>query len=68
MIQYKVVETSDVTEESIEALLNEWTAKGWRFDAMHFVVKESARRPTMAFLIFIRTQEASQQSLERGTS
>ena len=39
--EYKVVETSQVTDEELE---------GIRF-AMH----ESSRRPTMAFLFFTRT-------------
>ena len=30
--QYKVVETSDVTAETLEQLLNEWTEAGWVFD------------------------------------
>jgi hypothetical protein len=51
-VQYKVVETSQVTEESLEEILNEWTAEGWRYDGMQFVVKESARRPSMAFIVF----------------
>jgi hypothetical protein len=56
-MQYRVVETSEVTAESLEQLLNQWTQQGWRFDGMQFVVKESARRPTMAFVIFVREDE-----------
>lgn len=55
MLQYKVVELSSVTEESIEEALNEWTAKGWYFDSMQFAMRESSKRPSMAFLMF--TQE-----------
>ena len=54
MLQYKVVELSSVTEESIEEALNEWTARGWRFDGMQFAMRESSKRPSMAFLIFVR--------------
>lgn len=54
MVEYKVVETSDVTAETIERILNEWSSRGWKFDGMQFVVKESARRPSMAFVIFVR--------------
>lgn len=52
--RYKVVEVSEVTDEALEAVLNEWTAKGWRFDAMQFAMREASKRPAMAFLTFIR--------------
>lgn len=54
-MQYKVVETSQVTEDSLEEILNRWTAEGWRYDGMQFVVKESARRPSMAFVLFVKS-------------
>jgi len=50
---YKVVETSTVTDESIERILNEWTSKGFSFWSIHFVTSESSRRPAMAFLFFV---------------
>ncbi len=56
-MQYRVIETSDVTAESLEEILNRWTAEGWKFDGMQFVVKESARRPSLAFIIFIKNDE-----------
>ena len=52
MLQYKVVELSSVSEETMEEALNEWTGKGWRFDTVQFAMRESSRRPSMAFLIF----------------
>jgi hypothetical protein len=55
-MQYKVVETSDVTEDSLEEILNRWVAEGWRYDGMQFVVKESARRPSMAFVLFVKEE------------
>lgn len=54
-MQYKVVETSQVTEDSLEEILNRWTGEGWRYDGMQFVVKESARRPSMAFVLFVKS-------------
>ena len=54
MLNYKVVELNTVTEESIEETLNEWAAKGWRFDGMQFAMRESSRRPSMAFVLFTR--------------
>jgi hypothetical protein len=56
-IRYKVVETSDVTDQSLEQILNEWTAQGWIFDTMQFAMRESSRRPSMAFLTFTRADE-----------
>jgi hypothetical protein len=58
MIEYKVAELSVVTDESIEVALNEWTAKGWLFDTIQFVVREASKRPSMAFLFFTREVEA----------
>jgi hypothetical protein len=54
MLEYKVVEVGTVTEEVLEETLNEWTAKGWRFDGMQFAMRESSRRPGMAFVLFTR--------------
>ena len=49
---YKVVETSTVTDEEIELLVNEWEAKGYAFASIHFVTTQASRRPVMAFLFF----------------
>lgn len=57
MLHYKVVELSNVTDETIEETLNEWTAKGWQYDGMQFAMRESSKRPAMAFIIFTRSQE-----------
>jgi hypothetical protein len=51
-MQYKVIEISTVTDEEIERVLNEWTAKGYAFASIHFVMTEASRRPAMAFLFF----------------
>lgn len=56
MLNYKVVEIAVVTDEALEAALNEWTAQGWQFDSLQFVVREASKRPAMAFLIFTRQQ------------
>lgn len=56
---YKVVELATVTDETIEEALNQWTAKGWRFDGMQFAMRESSRRPAMAFVLFTREDEVS---------
>jgi hypothetical protein len=54
MLTYKVIELGTVTEEVIEETLNEWTAKGWNFNGMQFAMRESSRRPSMAFVLFTR--------------
>jgi hypothetical protein len=56
MLNYKVVEIAVVTDEALETALNEWTAQGWQFDSLQFVVREASKRPAMAFLIFTRQQ------------
>jgi len=52
MVQYKVVEVNTVSDETLEETLNEWTRKGWRFEGMQFAMRESSKRPAMAFVIF----------------
>ena len=51
---YKVVETSTVTDESLEAIINEWVSQGWLLDGIHFAMRESSKRPAMAFVLFSR--------------
>lgn len=58
MLRYKVVETSVVTDEALEGILNEWTAQGWKFDGIHFAMREASKRPAMAF-VFFTLQEKS---------
>jgi hypothetical protein len=57
MLQYKVVETSSVTDREIEDILNEWTRQGWTFDTMQFAMRDSSKRPSMAFVTFTRESE-----------
>ena len=54
MLIYKVVETSQVDDLSLEEILNNWTAQGWQFEGMHFAMREANRRPGMAFVTFTR--------------
>jgi len=56
MLKYKVVEVSTVSEDILEELLNEWTGKGWQYDGMHFAMRESQKRPSMAFVLFTREE------------
>jgi len=54
MLVYKVVEVSTVSEDMLEEVLNEWTDKGWHFEGMQFAMRESSKRPSMAFVTFTR--------------
>ncbi len=54
---YKVVETSTVTDEEIEKIVNHWVGEGYSFASIHFVTSDSSRRPKMAFLFFTRQKE-----------
>ena len=56
MLQYKVVELSTVSEDTIEEALNDWTGQGWRFDTIQFAMRESSKRPSMAFVVFTREE------------
>ena len=52
--QYRVVETSTVTDENLGRILNTEVKAGWIYDGMSFVPNEASKRPRMAFLIFTR--------------
>jgi hypothetical protein len=56
MLKYKVVELSMVSDETLEETLNEWTAKGWRYEGVTFAMRESQKRPSMAFVLFTREE------------
>ncbi len=56
-LRYKVIETGTVTDEAIESILNEWTNQGWNFDNMQFAMRDSSKRPSMAFITFTREGE-----------
>ncbi len=53
---WKVVELSSVTDLEIEEVLNEWTAQGWSLDSIQFAMRESSKRPSMAFISFTRDE------------
>lgn len=59
MLIYKVVELGTVTEEEIENTLNRFTAEGWHYDGIQFAMRESSKRPAMAFVLFTRTGDNS---------
>ena len=56
-LTYKVVETSDVTDVELERILNECADEGWSLESMQFAMRDSSKRPAMAFLIFTRHED-----------
>ena len=60
-LRYKVVETSDVTDVEIEKILNEWTEHGWTLDTMQFAMRDSSKRPAMAFITFTRAAQEGEE-------
>ncbi len=53
-VEYRVVETSLVTEDELTRVLNDMTRQGWTFDGFQFAMREASHRPSMAFAVFHR--------------
>ncbi|HLT30137.1 MAG TPA: hypothetical protein VK013_08835 [Myxococcaceae bacterium] len=53
-LEYKVIELSLVDERSLEQTVNHWVRQGWRLENVQFAMRESSRRPSMAFVFFTR--------------
>ena len=58
MIRYKVVESSIVTDEELEKILNEWIPRGWHLEGMQFAMREASKRPAMVFVLFTREEDS----------
>jgi len=63
-VVFKVVELSTVDESAIEVTVNLWVSRGWAFDGMQFAMRESSRRPAMAFIFFNRPATAEELELQ----
>ena len=57
-LHYKVVELSTVDEGNLEHTVNLWVRQGWRLENVQFAMRESSKRPAMAFVFFTRMGEA----------
>jgi hypothetical protein len=57
MLEYKVVESTIVTDETIEDIINAWVSDGWEFERMQFAMHEGSKRPGMAFVFFVRNRK-----------
>jgi hypothetical protein len=64
MIEYKVVELSIVTNETIEDAVNTWTRKGWTFESLHFAMGTGSKRPAMTFIFFVRSLEKTTDEIK----
>lgn len=53
---FKVKECSQVTDEELERVINQGVSQGYNFEGIHFAMRESSKRPAMAFVLFT-TQE-----------
>ena len=53
-VEYKFVELSIVTDETIEEAVNAWVGRGWQLEGIRFVTTEASRRPSMAYVSFTR--------------
>jgi hypothetical protein len=53
-LEYRFVETSCVTDEELTRMVNEWTQKGWNYEGIQFAMRDSSKRPAMAFVLFTR--------------
>ena len=62
MLEYKVVETSLVTDEKLERIINEYVSQGWVFDGIKFAMREASKRPAMAFILFIKENSDAEES------
>jgi len=54
-----VVELSTVDEGHLEHTVNAWVRQGWTLENVQFAMRESSKRPAMAFVFFTRKGEAA---------
>jgi hypothetical protein len=59
VLHYKVVELSTVDEATLEETINGWVPRGWAVESVHFAMRDSSKRPAMAFVFFTRKESAA---------
>jgi hypothetical protein len=64
MTRYKVAELSVVTDETLEEMVNTWTARAWNFESLHFAMSPGSKRPVMAFMFFTRPEDDNTEEEE----
>jgi hypothetical protein len=60
-----VAELSTVDEGSLEHLVNTWVSQGWTLETVQFAMRESSKRPAMAFVFFTREGPAPELETSR---
>ncbi|HUT53873.1 MAG TPA: DUF4177 domain-containing protein [bacterium] len=53
-LRYHIRETSTVTDEVLQRIINEEVGQGWILDGIQFALRDSSKRPSMAFIVFTR--------------
>ena len=66
-LEYKFVELSIVTDETIEEAVNAWVGRGWQLDAIRFVTTDASPRPRMAFISFTRARQGERTDVPPGS-
>ncbi len=61
MLSYKVVETSTVTDDELERIINQWVMAGWNFEGMQFAMRDASKRPSMAFVLFTQNVKEKEE-------
>jgi hypothetical protein len=57
-----------VDEGSLEHVVNTWVAQGWRLETVQFAMRESSKRPAMAFVFFTREGPLPEVESEASTA
>ncbi len=63
-LQYKIVELSVVTDQTLEDTVNKWVGQDWVWDGVRFAMSDASRRPAMAFLSFTRESNSNEADEE----
>jgi len=66
VLHYKVVELSTVDERTLEEAVNTWVQQGWTVESVQFAMRESSKRPAMAFVFFTRPTRAAAPDAENA--
>jgi hypothetical protein len=53
-LRYRIRETSTVTDEVLQRIINEEVGQGWNLDGIQFALRDASKRPSMAFIVFTR--------------
>ena len=61
-LHYHIRETSTVTDEVLQRIINEEVAQGWNLDGIQFALRDSSKRPSMAFIVFTREAEEDEET------